>query len=252
MKMLKENDILSEIAKDKRLNEDSRNPGKYFQLLQNMENIDAESWNATKNQAVRDAMVRPFVQEFWDKYKEEMDKSDIEALFDDMESSNFHTEYGVLRDIIRKDAYKMNEAAGDRNLNSNIGGDDMKLNESIIKNLKESEAYEDAKKARLEKIAAGLQNALSNYTNDRKAVSSSYDGERMRIEIRPIRFKPESFSRYENEVQIYGSMELDEDFNFVNVDINTSSGPNVINRDFITALNIIYTYISSKGDSYEG
>ena len=132
---------LSEIAKDKRLNEDSRNPGKYFQLLQNMENIDAESWNATKNQAVRDAMVRPFVQEFWDKYKEEMDKSDIEALFDDMESSNFHTEYGVLRDIIRKDAYKMNEAAGDRNLNSNIGGDDMKLNESIMKNLKEAEAY---------------------------------------------------------------------------------------------------------------
>ena len=141
--MLKENAILSEIAKDKRLNEDSRNPGKYFQLLQNMENIDAESWNATKDQAVRDAMVRPFVQEFWDKYKEEMDKSDIEALFDDMESSNFHTEYGVLRDIIRKDAYKMNEAAGDRNLNSNIGGDDMKLNESIMKNLKESETYGD-------------------------------------------------------------------------------------------------------------
>ena len=128
----------------------------------------------------------------------------------------------------------------------------MKLNESIMKNLKESEAYEDAKKARLEKIAAGLQNALSNYTNDRKAVSSSYDGERMRIEIRPIRFKPESFSRYENEVQIFGSMELDKDFNFVNVDINTSSGPNIINRDFITALNIIYTYITSKGDSYEG
>ena len=144
MKMLKENAILSEIAKDKRLNEDSRNPGKYFQLLQNMENIDAESWNATKNQAVRDAMVRPFVQEFWDKYKEEMDKSDIEALFYDMESSNFHTEYGVLRDIIRKDAYKMNEAAGDRNLNSNIGGDDMKLNESIMKNLKEAEAYGDS------------------------------------------------------------------------------------------------------------
>ena len=70
MRMLKENAILSEIAKDKRLNEDSRNPGKYFQLLQNMENIDAESWNATKDQAVRDAMVRPFVQEFWDKYKE--------------------------------------------------------------------------------------------------------------------------------------------------------------------------------------
>ena len=119
MRMLKENAILSEIAKDKRLNEDFWNPGKYFQLLQDMENIDIKAWNATNDQAARDAMVRPFLQEFWDKYKEEMDESDIEALFDDMEDSNYHTEYRVLRDIIEKDAYKINEAAGDRNLNSN-------------------------------------------------------------------------------------------------------------------------------------
>ena len=84
-----------------------------------MENIDTKAWNATNDQATRDAMVRPFLQEFWDKYKEEMDESDIEALFDDMEDSNYHTEYRVLRDIIEKDAYKINEAAGDRNLNSN-------------------------------------------------------------------------------------------------------------------------------------
>ena len=119
MRMLKENAILSEIAKDKRLNEDFWNPGKYFQLLQDMENIDIKAWNATNDQAARDAMVRPFLQEFWDKYKEEMDESDIEALFDDMEDSNYHTEYRVLRDIIEKDAYKINEAAGGRNLNSN-------------------------------------------------------------------------------------------------------------------------------------
>ena len=119
MKMFKENAILSEIAKDKRLNEDFWNPGKYFQLLQDMENIDIKAWNATNDQAARDAMVRPFLQEFWDKYKEEMDESDIEALFDDMEDSNYHTEYRVLRDIIEKDAYKINEAAGGRNLNSN-------------------------------------------------------------------------------------------------------------------------------------
>lgn len=110
MRMLKENAILSEIAKDKRLNEDFWNPGKYFQLLQDMENIDIKAWNATNDQAARDAMVRPFLQEFWDKYKEEMDESDIEALFDDMEDSNYHTEYRVLRDIIEKDAYKINES----------------------------------------------------------------------------------------------------------------------------------------------
>lgn len=110
MKMFKENAILSEIAKDKRLNEDFWNPGKYFQLLQDMENIDIKAWNATNDQAARDAMVRPFLQEFWDKYKEEMDESDIETLFDDMEDSNYHTEYRVLRDIIEKDAYKINES----------------------------------------------------------------------------------------------------------------------------------------------
>ena len=110
MRMFKENAILSEIAKDKRLNEDFWNPGKYFQLLQDMENIDTKAWNATNDQAARDAMVRPFLQEFWNKYKEEMDESDIEALFDDMEDSNYHTEYRVLRDIIEKDAYKINES----------------------------------------------------------------------------------------------------------------------------------------------
>lgn len=110
MRMFKENAILSEIAKDKRLNEDFWNPGKYFQLLQDMENIDTKAWNATNDQAARDAMVRPFLQEFWNKYKEEMNESDIEALFDDMEDSNYHTEYRVLRDIIEKDAYKINES----------------------------------------------------------------------------------------------------------------------------------------------
>ena len=100
MRMFKENAILSEIAKDKRLNEDFWNPGKYFQLLQDMENIDIKAWNATNDQAARDAMVRPFLQEFWDKYKEEMDESDIEVLFDDMEDSNYHTEYRVLQEII--------------------------------------------------------------------------------------------------------------------------------------------------------
>ena len=100
MRMFKENAILSEIAKDKRLNEDFWNPGKYFQLLQDMENIDAEKWNNANSQAERDEMVRPFLQEFWNKYKEEMTEEDIQTLFDDMEDSNYHTEYRVLQEII--------------------------------------------------------------------------------------------------------------------------------------------------------
>lgn len=92
-----------------KLNEDFWNPGKYFRLLQDMEDIDTEKWNNAKSQKERDDMVRPFLQEFWDKYKEEMSEPDLFDLFDDMEDSNYHTEYRVLRDIIwgKKESVKV-------------------------------------------------------------------------------------------------------------------------------------------------
>ena len=92
-----------------KLNEDFWNPGKYFRLLKDMEDIDTEKWNNAKSQKERDDMVRPFLQEFWDKYKEEMTEPDIFDLFDDMEDSNYHTEYRILRDIIwgKKESVKV-------------------------------------------------------------------------------------------------------------------------------------------------
>lgn len=84
------------------LKEDFWNPGKYFRALQDMEDIDAEKWNSA-SQEERDKMVRPYLQKFWDTYKEEMTDSDIEALFDDMEDSNYHTPLRVLQDIMNKD-----------------------------------------------------------------------------------------------------------------------------------------------------
>lgn len=92
-----------------KLNEDFWNPGKYFRLLKDMEDIDTEKWNNAKSQKERDDMVRPFLQEFWDKYKEEMSEPDIFDLFDDMEDSNYHTEYRILRDIIcgKKESVKV-------------------------------------------------------------------------------------------------------------------------------------------------
>ena len=92
-----------------RLNEDFWNPGKYFSLLQDMENIDTEKWNSTNDQSVRDEMVRPFLIEFWNKYKEEMTEEDIAQLFDDMEDSNYHTEYRLLSQII-KESRNINES----------------------------------------------------------------------------------------------------------------------------------------------
>ena len=84
------------------LKEDFWNPGKYFRALQDMEDIDAEKWNSA-SQEERDKMVRPYLQKFWDTYKEEMTDGDIEALFDDMEDSNYHTPLRVLQDIMKKD-----------------------------------------------------------------------------------------------------------------------------------------------------
>lgn len=84
------------------LKEDFWNPGKYFKALQDMEDIDADKWNSA-SQEERDKMVIPYLTNFWNKYKEEMTQADLDALFDDMEDSNYHTPARVLTDIINKD-----------------------------------------------------------------------------------------------------------------------------------------------------
>lgn len=79
------------------------NPGKFFQLLQDEVEIDAEKWNNAKSQEERDAMVRPQLEEFWKKHKDEMSDADVFDLFEDMEDSNYHTEYRILSEIIKKE-----------------------------------------------------------------------------------------------------------------------------------------------------
>ena len=94
------------------LKEDFWNPGKYFKALQDMEDIDGDKWNSA-NQEERDKMVTPYLTNFWNKYKEEMTQADLDALFDDMEDSNYHTPLRVLQDIINKDkGNKVSESCG--------------------------------------------------------------------------------------------------------------------------------------------
>ena len=90
---------------DESLKEDFWNPGKYFRALQDMEDIDADKWNSA-NQEERDKMVTPYLTNFWNKYKEEMTQANLDALFDDMEDSNYHTPARILADIINKDRNK--------------------------------------------------------------------------------------------------------------------------------------------------
>lgn len=96
--------------KKQNLKEDYFNPGKYFKLLQDMEDTDPDKWNSA-SQEERDAMVRPYLQKFWDTYKEEMTEKDIKDLFDDMEDSNYHTPARILLDIIKSDDKGLNESA---------------------------------------------------------------------------------------------------------------------------------------------
>ena len=74
--------------------------------IYDMEDIDADKWNSA-SQEERDKMVRPYLTNFWNKYKEEMIQADLDALFDDMEDSNYHTPLRILQDIINKDRNKI-------------------------------------------------------------------------------------------------------------------------------------------------
>lgn len=98
------------INESEKLKESFFNPGKYFQLLQDIEDeyVDFDKWNYS-NQEQRDAMVRPALEKFWETYREEMTQADIDALYDDLEDSNYHTEYRILEGIINdsmKDKFK--------------------------------------------------------------------------------------------------------------------------------------------------
>lgn len=98
------------------LNEDFWNPCEYFTIIQGFD-IDMDKWN-NASQEERDAMVRPQLEKFWKQYgKEIIDKGMLEVLFDDLEDSNFHTEYRILRDIVDKDSMKQLEEGSLINLN---------------------------------------------------------------------------------------------------------------------------------------
>ena len=100
------------ITESTSLKEDFWNPGKYFKLLQDIMYKDngMDKWNES-TQEEREALVRPYLQEFWDKYKAEMSDEDIKDLFYDMEDSNYHTPANVLEDIMKVDGKDLTESA---------------------------------------------------------------------------------------------------------------------------------------------
>jgi len=97
-----------------------------------------------------------------------------------------------------------------------------------------------------------IKNMLSHYGNVSHVTPQlSFNDEDEAIDF-SVTVAPDKFARQENSVEIYGTLYLDKDGNFSMVDVKTSSGPNILNRNFITALNALYTFVEHNGDSYDG
>lgn len=127
----------------------------------------------------------------------------------------------------------------------------MNLTENFRKNLKEAD---DEIIKELQRKCKVVKEVLSHYGTT-PSVDWSYDPayEDASYSINIIssgKFKPDKLSRYDNEIDFYGSLYLDDNLNFVKTDIKTSSGPNVLNSDFISALNALYSYVESNGDHW--
>ena len=129
------------------------------------------------------------------------------------------------------------------------------LSESIMKNLKECNNVKKINKKKnikesiedINSLANHIKTILSECNADISYVYvDSYDGE---INF-SCEFSPDKISKYDNEVSLYGRLFFDENLKLVKADVKTSSGPNVLNYDFIKGLNALYEFLSSGNNRY--
>lgn len=65
------------------------------------------------------------------------------------------------------------------------------------------------------------------------------------------KFKADKLSKYDNDVSLEGRVWFNEDLKLVKSDLSTSSGPNVLNYDFIQCLKALYSYFESGNKHYD-
>lgn len=125
----------------------------------------------------------------------------------------------------------------------------------IIKNLNEcDETKKENKKKELKEsaddinsLAESIKNILSECNANISYVDVSFKGNEIDFSCK---FSPDKISQYDNEVSLYGKLFFDENLKLVKADVNTSSGPNVLNYDFIRCLNALYDFLSSGNNHY--
>lgn len=120
--------------------------------------------------------------------------------------------------------------------------------ESNIKKLDES-LNEDEGTDNFEKIINTLKNIITSCGGDISYINRKYQDSN-EIEL-SARFKPDKFSKYENDVNLYGTLYLDDNLKLVSSNLMSSSGPNVLNYDYIKCLNALYSYFSSGNSHYD-
>ena len=138
----------------------------------------------------------------------------------------------------------------------------MKLNECIIKHLNEEDRPNEST-SDINSLAKSIENILKQCNADISYVESHRGDDDIdsvnskvkeyaynRIDI-SCKFKPDSISQYDNDVSLYGTLKFDNNLKLVKADLMTSSGPNVLNYDFIKALNALYSYFASGNDNYD-
>ena len=132
------------------------------------------------------------------------------------------------------------------------------LSESILYNIHKSEEI-NIKQLKLFKESEETTKDISSLAKSIKIILSecnanisyvdvySYDEREINFSCR---FSPDKISKYDNDVEVSGMLFFDENLKLVNADVKTSSGPNILNYDFIKGLNALYEFLSSGNNRY--
>ena len=127
----------------------------------------------------------------------------------------------------------------------------MKLSESILNNLNEETGVSKGKD--INSLVEAIKRIITECHGNISYVDFyGSDDRNSNIEIAiSCRFKADKLSKYDNDVSLEGRLWFNNSLKLVKTDLSTSSGPNVLNYDFIHCLNALYSFFESDNQHYD-
>ena len=195
---------------------------------------------------VNDILVGPMKSK--DEYKDLESKS-IDELLDMLDRNASKSEYKDNKDIAYDDAIiTFTELSSEAENNASLfyKAIDRWYNE-LKSSLSESTKglTESDESSPLKNVAEVIKRIIAECNGKISYVDYYTDS----INIK-AKFKAENISRYENDITLYGNLKFDND-KLTKSDLTTSSGPNVLNNDYIKCLNALYGYLVSGNSGYD-